>query len=367
MAESPILFEYLPNYAVPPGDTLAEVLEERGMSQTELARRTDLSQKHINRIVNGKVQISTDVAIRLERVTDVPAGLWLRLEATYQEHLARLDESTLGADLPLLEELPIAAMVKLGILTKRLGQHDRLREALMYLGVANRKAWHQTLESLAASFRMSQAHRCDRAAVAVWLRMGEIEASEIDCAPWDPARFKEVLRQVRGLTRVNDPVIWQPKLVELCASAGIAFVAIPEVVGARTHGAARWLTPKKGLIQLSVRGKWSDIFWVSFFHEADHILDQTKRPIFLSGKKKDSPEEQSADQFAQSFLIPRDRTEELRRLRSAAEVRAFAESVGIHPGIVVGRLQHEGIWDYSQGNNLRNKLQFVPDPPKEGP
>ena len=362
MVESPVLFEYLPNYAVPPGATLAEVLDERGMSQAELAQRTDLSPKHINRIVNGHVQISTDVAMRLERAADVPARLWLSLEANYQEHLARLDKSALVDDLPLLEELPITAMVKHGILTKRLGKYDRLREVLMYLGIANRNAWVKTLASLEASFRMSEAHSCDPAAVAVWLRMGEVEAAEIDCAPWDRSRFKEVLRQARGLTRVGDPAVWQPKLVDLCASAGVAFVAVPEVNGARTNGAARWLTPKKGLIQLSIRGRWADIFWFSFFHEASHILDQTKRPIFLSGRTKDSPEEQKADQFAQAFLIPPDRAVELRRLRSAADVKAFAASVRIHPGIVVGRLQHEGLWDYSRGHALRSRLQFVPDP-----
>ena len=361
MVESPVLFEYLPNYAVPPGATLAEVLDERGMSQAKLAQRTDLSPKHINRIVNGHVQISTDVAIRLERVTEVPAGLWLSLEANYQERLARLDESALADDLPLLDELPIAAMVKHGILTKRVGKHDRLREVLMYLGVANRNAWVKTLGSMEASFRMSKAHRCDPAAVAVWLRMGEIEAAEIDCAPWDRSRFKEVLREARDLTRVGDPTVWQPKLVDLCASAGVAFVAVPEVDGARTNGAARWLTPRKGLIQLSIRGRWADIFWFSFFHEASHILDQTKRPIFLSGRNKDSREERKADQFAQSFLIPPDRAGELRRLRSAADVKAFAASVGIHPGIVVGRLQHEGLWDYSRGYTLRSKLRFAPD------
>lgn len=362
MVESPVLFEYLPNYAVPPGATLAEVLDERGMSQAKLAQRTDLSAKHINRIVNGHVQISTDVAIRLERVTDVPARIWLSLEANYQERLARLDESALVDDLPLLEELPIAAMVRLGILTKRLNKYDRLREVLMYLGVANRNAWVKTLGSLEASFRMSNAHRRDPAAVAVWLRMGEIEAADIDCAPWNPSRFEAVLSQVRDLTRVGDPTVWQPELVELCASAGIAFVAVPEVDGARTNGAARWLSPKKGLIQLSIRGKWADIFWFSFLHEAGHIIDQTKRPIFLSGKIKDSPEERKADQFAQSFLIPPNRADELHRLRTAADVKTFAASVGIHPGIVVGRLHHERLWDYSRGHSLRSKLQFASDP-----
>ena len=72
-------------------------------------------------------------------------------------------------------------------------------------------------------------------------------------------------------------------------------------------------------------------------------------------------QERKADQFARSFLIPPDRADELRRLRSAADVKAFAASVGIHPGIVVGRLQHEGLWDYSRGHTLRSELRLAPD------
>ena len=124
---------------------------------------------------------------------------------------------------------------------------------------------------------------------------------------------------------------------------------MPEVSGARTHGAARWLTSDRGLIQLSIRGKWSDIFWFSFFHEAKHILDQTKRSIFLSGRNKKSFEEREADRFAGNFLIPPERAVELRSLRSLDEAQRFARSIGVHPGIVVGRLQHEKLWPHNQG------------------
>ena len=361
MVESPILFEYLPNYAVPPGETLAEVLEERGMSQVELARRADLTPKHINRIINGHVPISADVAVRLERVTDVSARLWMNLEANYQERLARLDDTALEADLPLLDELPIAAMVRLGILTEGLGDADRLREVLMYLGVANRRAWHRTLGSLEASFRMSEARSYDPGAVGVWLRMGEIKAAEIGCAPWDRSRFLGVIGQVRSLTREQDPAVWQPWLVELCASAGVAVVPLPEVQGAGTSGAARWLTPRKGLIQLSTRGKWSDTFWFSFFHEVARILDQAKRPIFLSGDMEGSVAERKADQHAQMLLIPPHRAAELRGLRYPSDVQAFADSVGLHPGIVVGRLHRDGLWEHSRGNDLRQPLRFMDD------
>lgn len=191
---------------------------------------------------------------------------------------------------------------------------------------------------------------------------GTDEAAQITCAPWDESRFRKVLQHVRALTREPDPATWHPQLIELCASAGVAVVTVPEVSGARTNGAARWLTPTKGLIQLSIRGRWSDIFWFSFFHEACHILDQTKQPIFLSGKNKESAEEQKADRFAQDLLIPPSRVNQLNGLRSVGEVQAFAKSVGVHPGIVVGRLHHERIRPFSWGHTLRQRLAFAEKP-----
>ena len=330
------------------------------MSQAELARRTALSTKHVNQIVKGHVPLSADVALRLDRVTGVPARLWLNLESKYQERRARIaDTAALERDLSMLDELPVAAMVKLGILTKHLSRVDRFREVLRFLGVANRQAWIERSAGLQASFRMSSAHASNLAAAAVWLRMGEIEAAAIRCAPWDPVAFRRVLKEVRSLTREKDPRVWQPEVERLCAGVGVAVVAVPEVTGARTNGAARWLTPDKGLIQLSIRGKWSDIFWFSFFHEAKHILDQTKRSIFLSGRSRNSPEELEADRFAGDFLIPSSRAAELQRLWSLDDVRTFAGSIGVHPGIVVGRLQHEKLWPHNRGNGLRQRLQFA--------
>ena len=62
-------YPFKPDYAVIPGETLAEVLAERGMSQAELARHADLSTKHVNQIISGAASITADTAIRLERVT----------------------------------------------------------------------------------------------------------------------------------------------------------------------------------------------------------------------------------------------------------------------------------------------------------
>ena len=190
--------------------------------------------------------------------------------------------------------------------------------------------------------------------------MGEIAASGIDCAPWNPGRFREALTAARALTRETDPAVWHPALITECAAAGVCVVVTHEIEGATTHGATRWLRSGRPLIQLSLRFRWSDIFWFTFFHEAKHVLDGSRRAIYIeqpNGESEDqSDEERRADEFASNFLIPKERARVLRTIGSLDEVELFAADLGIHPGIVVGRLQHEGLWQHTHGNGLRQRL-----------
>ena len=87
-------FAYEPDYAVPPGGTLQETIDALGIDQRELAARAGVSAKHVNQIIKGTAPITHDTAIRLERVTRVPARMWNNLEANYREQLARLAGST---------------------------------------------------------------------------------------------------------------------------------------------------------------------------------------------------------------------------------------------------------------------------------
>ena len=84
---------YAPDYAVPPGETLEEIIEELGMDQKELALRLGMSAKTVNLIIHGTAQITHETAIGLERVTAVPASFWLEREAIYRERLARLEKT----------------------------------------------------------------------------------------------------------------------------------------------------------------------------------------------------------------------------------------------------------------------------------
>lgn len=76
--------------AVSPGATIQEQLEDREISQRDFAERMGMSENHISQLINGKVELTPEVALRLEAVLGVPAKFWNGLEALYRENLSRV-------------------------------------------------------------------------------------------------------------------------------------------------------------------------------------------------------------------------------------------------------------------------------------
>lgn len=353
------LYPYKPDVVLPPGETLAEVLESSGMTQAELAKRTQLSPKHVNQIVRGVAPITADTAILLERATHVPARVWNNLEVAFRDFESRREEETeLAEDVGWLEELPVKQLIDRGWLERGSTPVDQVRKVCQFFGVANRAAW-ETLWHKPTAYRKSRAFTSDPGAVAAWLRIGELLSAEIETERYDRSRFESLLNDIRAMTCESDPKKWWPELQEKCAAVGVAVVAEPETKGARINGATRWLSGSKALIQLSLRHKWSDIFWFTFFHEAGHLLIHTKKETFINDKGAHSGVEEEADAFASKVLIPRNVEPVLADLKTVNDVRSFAADIGVAPGIVVGRLQHDGRWPFNRGNELKQRFEFV--------
>ncbi|KHD04993.1 hypothetical protein PN36_18830 [Candidatus Thiomargarita nelsonii] len=82
--------QFMPDYAIPPGETLAEELAAKSMSQAELAVLIGTSKKIINEIITGKTPITAEMALKLEQVFQLPAHFWVNLEQQYQETLLQM-------------------------------------------------------------------------------------------------------------------------------------------------------------------------------------------------------------------------------------------------------------------------------------
>jgi addiction module HigA family antidote len=84
--------EYEPDIVSWPGETLADVLEERQMTQVELAERMGRPKKTINEIIQGKTGITPEMALQLEHVLHIPATFWNNRQLQYAEYLAKQAE-----------------------------------------------------------------------------------------------------------------------------------------------------------------------------------------------------------------------------------------------------------------------------------
>jgi HTH-type transcriptional regulator / antitoxin HigA len=351
---------YEPRHVTPPGGTLQDILEDRGMAQNQLAERTGLTAKAINEIVKGKMAITPDTALKLERALGTPADFWLAREQHYQEWLARQRaHEEFGAAVAWLSCIPVRELVAHGLVREWKSKVDQVGELFRFFGVASREAWTEVYASPQAAFRRSRAFECDVGSTAAWLRVGELQAQSIRTEAYKAERFRQVLKGLVGLTRRPFAEI-SGQLKDSCASAGVAVVYVPELKGCRASGVTRWLSSTKALIQLSDRYKTEDHFWFTFFHEAGHILLHRKKDVFLEGGGSETDQEREADKFAQEILIPPSEFARLLGQRSltAAVVKAFADQLGVAPGIVVGRLQHDRLLRFDQFNDLKNRLEL---------
>ena len=332
-------YEYDPDFAVPPGETLRETIDELGMTQKDLAIRTELTPQTIIRILSGEQPITYETAAKLEMVTGVPARMWNNLEMQYREQLAKIEErERLAADLDWLRTIPTKELIEREVLSDTKDKTTLLRETLVFFAVSSTDAWHEVWTNDNVAARRSQCFESDPGRTATWIRLGELQAAQIECKAYDKKRFLRAIHSIRGLTR-DAPKDFCTKMRELCGAAGVAVVFVPEIKKVPWHGACKWLASDKAMIQLSLRSKKDDQFWFSFFHESSHILNDSKKDMFINNGKEDDPREVRANKFAADILIPEDREAEVMQLKTKREVLDLAEDLGISPGIVVGRYQ----------------------------
>jgi HTH-type transcriptional regulator / antitoxin HigA len=347
---------FRPNWASAPGDTIVDVLKQQGLSVIEFGHRIGQTTEGAMDLIQGRTAITIAVARQLALVLGASVEFWMSRDFQYREDIARLDSEWLGG-------LPIDDMVSFGWLKPVPDQSQRIATVLEFFNassVGTLRETYATMQEMIA-FRTSPAFESQPAAVAAWLRQGEIEAQAINCSPWDPKGFQVCLTRIRSLTRNKDPKRFLPVLKKLCAEAGVAIVVVRAPAGCRASGATRFLSRDKALLMLSFRYLTDDQFWFTFFHEAGHLLLHGERGFFLEGAETSSTkEEEDANQFAAGILIPSESQQALLGLPlDAREVVRFAVRLGVSPGIVVGQLQHSKTIRQNQLNRLKRHFRWA--------
>lgn len=345
---------------IPPGEYLAEVLEEKGFTQIELAQRMGRPAQAICEIVKGNKAITPETALQLERTLGVPAYIWTGLENDYRIIKAKqAEEATSEKEIPLLKDIPYSDLAKQGCVKKVSDKRLQVRESQAFYGVAS-LANLDRVAAYGAAFRHAKARQASSLALAAWIRCAEVEAAKRKTPPFQKARLKARLEKIRRLTLVplEDSI---ERLQAALFESGVNFILLPHFAKAYAHGAVLWPDPKHPVLVLSIRGKWADLFWFSLFHELGHILLHGNKDIIDEENGEADEKELEADRFAADRLIPAVAYEYFlaREKLDSAAISFFAAEIGVDAGIVVGRLQHDrNIPFKTLLNDLRPRLDW---------
>ncbi|MCI9858846.1 HigA family addiction module antitoxin [Microbacterium proteolyticum] len=338
------------DYAPRPGRILQRELDERSISQAQLAARTGLSTKHINLVIKGTAPLSPDFAVMLEQVLGTSAETWSRLDASYQTRQAREHKRKGLADhVDWANTFPRRVLIERAVISQTDTGAEVAEKLLKFFGVVSKKAFEKTWLEPQASYKRSQLHKIDGNLTALWLRLSELHAADPirSAPPFDSAKLRLAAEAMPQLTLQPIKIAFR-EAQRLLLEAGVVLVFVPEVPDTRISGVSRWITGTP-MIAVTSRYKSLDGLWFTILHEIAHVLFHPKRSTFVDhGLKADDDadsQELVANKFAATHLIPPAFNEALASATKPAEIRAIASELEVSPSIVAGQWAHRTqIW-----------------------
>jgi len=356
--------DFEPQWASPPGGTILDILDEKGMSIEDFCAAMKTSEQMASKLISGDAEIDDKLAAKLQNVLGGSAAFWLRREAQFRSDLERLDKAIVEIKPKAwLSTFPVRDIVAFGWIERAADRALQADALLRFFDMPSIPVWHQHYKMMATAvaYRTSQTYESKFGALVAWLRQGEIEAERIVCDTWNREELRSLIPKLRPLTRLKDPATFLPELQQLCATCGVAVIIVRAPTGCRASGAARFVSSTKAVVQFSFRFRTDDHFWFSLFHELGHLLLHDCSSIFLEEADLiTTHEEDEANEFATQTLVPPAYQDEM--LNLPADYRAimrFAKRIGISHGIVVGQLQHYKVLAPNKFNSLKIRYSWV--------
>ncbi|MCD7750318.1 MAG: HigA family addiction module antitoxin [Lachnospiraceae bacterium] len=341
-----------------PGETIADILEERGITQVELAVQTGVSAAYVSNVIAGKKDISSRFAFALEYALGVPKSFWLNLQANYDAELLEFMESQTITEeerqaREALKEVT-GYLQKKGIIPADMRGDDlilALRKALCISNIGDLKKVIPT-----GAFRMAEGTSVDPYVLGAWLRLCETgnDNSEMNNGKISNGFILDKVSDLIGdlkTVMLDETCDLQKRLRTVMAQYGVDFSIVKNFRGAPVQGYISFKNDGVYRMALTIRRSFADIFWFSLFHELGHIVNgDVGRSAKFIDSGSDEEKERNADLFAGNCLLEPDAYAEFAKAGDFGieAIRAFAAKQRVMPYIVIGRLQREGKLEYSQ-------------------
>ncbi len=352
----------IPAEVFPPGEFIREELEARAWTQTDLAEILGRPLKAISEILTGKRAITPETAHGLGEAFGTGPQLWMNLESTYRLSLARKEGGDVARRAKLYESAPVKDMIKRQWIDQPENTDDLERELTRFFGPkADTRAAARMSAEYVETWTSSQL---------AWLCRAQHLARSLSVGRFDEKYLDQALAGLPQLTSSEQEARRVPRML---ADVGIRFLVIEHLPKTRIDGAALWLDGQLPVVVVSLRYDRIDGFWHTLAHELAHIkyrdgqedkgwqLDENLIGEGASRKEDKTECERRADEFACNFIVPREEIDSfvarVRPYYSKQQIIRFANRIRVHPGLIVGQLQHRGEIKYSQCREMLVKIR----------
>ena len=346
-----------------PGETIADILEERKISQKELAYRTGVSEPFLSDVINGKKDISKTLAMDLEYALDIPASFWLNLQSKYDAELVSLKEleSVNKEEINILKSLKDINkyLIQKQLISYNCSKEERVIELRKYLRISDLTNLKKLTQE--GAFRISEHAKTDPYVLGAWLSMCKnVRNKEKVKEEFDLKKADDLIKELKEVmcANLNDPQIMLETVFGRC---GIDFSILHHFPRAPVQGYIAKESDNIYQMVLTIRGAYADIFWFSLFHELGHIINgdfyRNDAFIDLDNSHKDE-REIKADEFAKNALIDPEAYEEFisKGVFTLNSISAFAKTQNIPAYIVIGRLQKDKIIPWNKFTRYKPEL-----------
>lgn len=344
----------------PPGEFLKEELEARGWSQIELAEVLDRPPRVVSEIISGKRAITPETAKGLGDALGTGAQFWMNLESAWQLSKVSAEENSVARRSNLYSKFPVKDMIKRGWIraTDNLDVLEKqFADFFQISSINDEPAFpHAAKKTSYANVSIQQK---------AWFWKAYHLAMGIQVAKYSSASLQVAIRELRACMEDVEEI---RKVPQILAKAGVRFVIVEALPGSKIDGVCFWLDKSSPVIALSLRFDKVDIFWHSLMHELDHVehKEGMEEPVVDENLGVDDELQMPANEIrandnAASNLISQDEMTgfiaRVNPLFSEQKIIGFAKRIGVHPGIVVGQLQHRGLLPWSALTKFKEKIR----------
>lgn len=353
----PNIYEYKDRVAFHPGFYIKELVDESGLTQEDYAKRLDTTPKNLSLLIRGEQSLSTDIALKLSRMLGTSVQYWLNLQSTYDSLIAEFNsDKELKRERIILESIDYKYFVDNFGLPKLPRKIDEqiieLRRFLQVSTLSVFKDKDMTVSFRSSSSKMNESNII-KANMMVQIAINEV--LNVEAPRFNKDSFNQTIDYVLSLTNKNKD--FYALIKDALQESGVLFTVLPNLSGSKINGA----TKKIGnhiMLMVNDRRLYTDTFWFTLFHEFGHIMNGDYG-ISFEDDDSSNDKEKAADRFAEDKLIPPSEYESFikEKIFTLSSIRDFAESINRNPGIVLGRLQHDGLvkYDNHQLKELKNK------------